>query len=270
MELREQVRADLLDLATVIADLVLRTAVAAGLPEARREASSVLDEAESLFGTSCVLEAERHSLATPNAVGAVPQDNSRPAGDGRPCSAWDHFAIGRVLYRQGEIAAAEKEMDCALAMQPGALWPNFWKGNCAFRLNRAQDAVVAFSVCVAIAPEVAWGYANRGLAYAELGEAKRARSDFERALQLDSGLVCALRGRGLLHYRARCYAEALADFHRCLDLGADRAAACVDIAMVYLADSQIPEARRWAKKATELDPANQQALAILSRPRLNK
>jgi tetratricopeptide (TPR) repeat protein len=265
-QLREQVRADLLDLAIVMVDLQLRVAAPAELAEARREARALLEDAERLFGTSCVLEEERSNLEKTISGGAVPcPADSRRAVDRTPRTAWEHFALGRALFRQGQIAAAEKEMDCALGLEPGALWANYWKGNCAYRLERPQDAVVAFSACVALAPEMAWCYGNRGLAYAELGQTERALGDYERALKLDPGLVSALRGRGLIHYRMHRYAEALADFHTCLGLGADRAGTCADIAMVHLANGERTEARSWATKVFEVDPRNKHALGILSR-----
>jgi tetratricopeptide (TPR) repeat protein len=213
----------------------------------------VLDEAERLFGTSCVLSEERRTRDPSGKVGAAPA----------PGNAWEHLALGRIYLRGGEVAAAEGEMDRALELEPGALWPNYWKGNCAFRLKRFDDAVVAFSVCVALAPRSAWCYANRGLARAESGRLDRAAEDFENALRLDPGLASAVRGRGLLHYRQHRYPEALADLRRTLELGADPAAAYADMALVHLAAGNRLQALSCIRNSLDHNPAQERARELL-------
>jgi serine/threonine protein kinase len=252
-DLEQQVRADLLDLAILLADLRTRLAVPAGPREPRDEAVAVLDEAERLFGTSCVLSEERRTRDPSGKVGAAPA----------PGNAWEHLALGRIYLRGGEVAAAEGEMDRALELEPGALWPNYWKGNCAFRLKRFDDAVVAFSVCVALAPRSAWCYANRGLARAESGRLDRAAEDFENALRLDPGLASAVRGRGLLHYRQHRYPEALADLRRTLELGADPAAAYADMALVHLAAGNRLQALSCIRNSLDHNPAQERARELL-------
>jgi serine/threonine protein kinase/Tfp pilus assembly protein PilF len=254
-DLERQVRADLLDLAILLADLRVRLAPAAEAAAARDEAVAVLDEAERLFGTSCVLSEERRSRDPAGRAGPAPV----------PRNAWEHLALGRIYLRKGDLAAAEGEMDRALRLEPGALWPNYWKGSCAFRQHRFDDAVVAFSVCVALAPESAWCYANRGLARAESGKLDRAAEDFEHALRLDPGLASAVRGRGLLHYRGRRYPEALADLRRTLELGADPAAAYADMALVHLAAGNRAEALACVRNVLDRDPADARARQLLRR-----
>jgi serine/threonine protein kinase/Tfp pilus assembly protein PilF len=264
-ELDRQVRADLLDLAILLADLRVRLASPAEAAPARDRALAVLDEAERLFAKSRVLAEERRAklqTAGPreDAAIAVARD-AVPA----PRNAWEHFALGRSYFRGGDVAAAEGEMDRALALEPGALWPNFWKGNCAYRLGRFDDAVVAFSVCVALAPESAWCYSNRGLAFAELGRSNRAAEDFDQALRLDPALAAAVRGRGLLHYRAGRYAEALADLGRTLELGAEPARVFADLALIHLAGGDLAEALACARRSLEHDPGQPQARELQER-----
>ena len=259
-DLEQQVRADLLDLAILWADLRVRLSQPGETKSARDEAVAVLDEAERLFGTSCVLTEERRAL-----VPVAGEPLNEDVAPDTPRNAWEHFALGRAYFRAGDFDTAEGEMDRALALEPGSLWPNFWKGNCAFRLGRFDDAVVAFSVCVALAPHSAWCYSNRGLAYAEMDRPDRAVEDFEDALRLEPTLVAAVRGRGLLHYRARRYPEALADLRRTLGLGAEPAAVYADLALVHLAAGDRAEALACVRKALAHDPGQPQARELLER-----
>jgi eukaryotic-like serine/threonine-protein kinase len=263
-DLTEQVCSDLLDLAILGADLRVRLSAPDELRPAREEALALLDEAEILFGPSCVLSEERRAHAL--AMGRPDVDGSTEKGAAQaPRNGWEHFAVGRSYLRAGNIDAAEKEMDLALALEPGALWPNFWKGSCAFRCGRFDDAVVAFSVCIVLSPRSAWCYSNRGLAYAELGRVDRARQDYDRALELDPTLAVAVRGRGLLHYRARRYSEARADFRRAIELGAEPAASYADLALVYFTSGDKPEALACIRHALDHDPGQAQARELLAR-----
>jgi serine/threonine protein kinase/Flp pilus assembly protein TadD len=257
--LEDQIRADLLDVAIVLADLSVRHAAPSEMEAARREAVGVLDDAERLFGPSCVLAAERrartHSQSVDDPYLVEPE----------PRNAQEHFALGRFYFRAGQVEQAEKEMNLALEVDPGTLWPNFWKGNCAFRSKRFDDAVVAFSVCVALAPDRAWCYSNRGLAYAEMGRLDRARDDFEHAIRLDPTDAAAFRGRGLLHCRARRYPQALADLRHTLSLGADPTAAYADLALVHWAAGNRADAVACARRSVQADPGQTRARELLDR-----
>lgn len=65
----------------------------------------------------------------------------------RPRTAWEHFAVGRILLRRGDTAAAAVELRQAFDAEPQGLWPNFYYGLAAYRLGRVQEAVAAFSAC---------------------------------------------------------------------------------------------------------------------------
>ena len=149
-DLEQQVRADLLDLAILWTDLRVRLAAPDESRPAGEEALTVLDEAEALFGPSCVLSEERHSRASALGRPEIDAGQAVPA----PRNAWEHYAVGRAFFRAGDMDAAQKQMDRALELEPESLWPNFWKGSCAFRLGRFDDAVVAFSVCVVLSPRM--------------------------------------------------------------------------------------------------------------------
>jgi serine/threonine protein kinase/tetratricopeptide (TPR) repeat protein len=189
----QQVRADLLDLAVLGADLRVRLAPADRAAAARGEALRLLEQAEEAFGPNAVLLRQREELARALGRGADARGAAMP-----PQTAWEHSALGRRLLQAGELEKAAAVFDRAVALAPGEFWPNFYQGVCAFRRGKFRDAVAAFRTCIALQPDSAPAYNNRGLAYARLGERERARSDYTRALQLDPNLEEAARNLALL------------------------------------------------------------------------
>jgi serine/threonine protein kinase/Flp pilus assembly protein TadD len=260
--LAAQVRADLLDLAVLWSHLLGRLAPAQQA-DARREALAVLDQAEELLGSSCVLYQERRTHAAALGWNHLADKSARKAFALPPRSAWEHYALGRAWFLAGDLEAALREMDLALARNPGALWPTFYKGCCSYRLGRCDDAVVAFSVCLALAPDSPWCSYNRGLAYVEMGRLDRALLDFDRALRLDPSFAAAALSRGLLHYRLGHYTEALDDLLRARRAGLDGAAVHCGLALVHLARRNREQALECARIALRIDPERAQAREVL-------
>lgn len=205
-ELDQQLQADLLDLAILWTDLRVRLVAEEGQVANlthRQEALAVLDQAELLFGPSCVLHEERqtHLMAlgmangTRSAAATAQRSESVPA----PRTAWEHYALGRIFFRAGDLPSASSYFQRALQLQPEGFWPNFYWGQCAYQQARYDDAVLAFSACVVLAPNRALCFYNRGLAYSMLGKSDRALLDFDQSLRLDPDLAgAALSRRNLL------------------------------------------------------------------------
>jgi tetratricopeptide (TPR) repeat protein len=267
-ELDGQVRTDMLDLALLWTDLRVRLADGPSRADARRSALRLLDEAEALFGPSCVLDRERQEHATALGLPA-------PAAAGPPRTAWEHYAVGRALLRAGDLDAAERHLAEALAPEPAALWPHFYHGRCAYQLGRHDDARDDFTACVLLDPGCAWCYYNRALAYTELGRAEagrpdraehfddRAAADYDRALDLDPTLAAAFLNRGMLHYRRQHFDRAAADLRRALDAGAAPAVAHYDLALVELARGDRAAALDHLRQALRDDPGHLEARALL-------
>jgi tetratricopeptide (TPR) repeat protein len=201
-ETTRRVRADLLDVAIIWADLRLRLTNADRAAEVRREALRLLAEAEKAFGPNAVLLREREGLARALGQHEEARAAARRRAELPPATAWEHYALGRRLLQDGDLGAAAGALEQAVALAPGEFWANFYQGECAFRRKRYREAVSAFRVCIALAPESAPAYNNRGLAYARLGEEARALSDYTQALQLDPTLAEAARNRALLQKKS--------------------------------------------------------------------
>jgi serine/threonine protein kinase len=200
LDLGSQVRADLLDLAILGVHLRVRLASLGDMESARRQALEILDEAETLFGPSCVLARERQTHARALGLTDVAEAAARQAAALAPRTAWDHCAVGLVHFRAGDYRRAAEEMDRALELEPNGLWPNFYFGSCVYHLGDFEEATTAFSVCVALAPQCAWCYANRALAYAALGKTDKAQRDYDRTLRLNPDHGSTPFGQGLRSY----------------------------------------------------------------------
>jgi tetratricopeptide (TPR) repeat protein len=210
-ELEQSMRTDLLELAIVGADLRVRLASQGAVNETRREACRLLDQAEATCGPSPALNRERRAHAM-----ALGESGSFPEPDTPPCSAWEHYDLGRSYLRSNLVAQADEEFQRTLELRPQDFWPNFFQGLCAYQLGHFEDAAAAFRTCIALAPTTAECFYNRARAEDALEQTGQAFSDYSRALELDSGLAVAALNRGILSYKAGRADEAITDFHRAL------------------------------------------------------
>jgi eukaryotic-like serine/threonine-protein kinase len=228
----EAVRADLLDLAILSADLHVRAAAGGDERAARREAVRLLAEAEERCGAGPATAAERarhlRALDDPAAKEAEAE-----AARQAPRTAWEFAALGRSALRDGRLDEAAAALAEAVRRQPQGLWPNFYRGVCAYRRGRADEAVEAFTVCVALAPDRATCYYNRARALTALRRLDDAARDLDRCLELDAALADAWLARGVLRYEAGRLDDALADLAEARSRGADPAAVAYNRALVH-------------------------------------
>jgi eukaryotic-like serine/threonine-protein kinase len=263
-----EVRADLIDLATLCADLRANRAAGRGTPEAIRDAIQILRDAEALFGPSPALSRDLRTYAKALGQTAVePSSASAEIEIPAPRTAWEHYDLGRSYLRSGEYDRAESEFQRAVEMHPGEFWPYFSEGICAYRLKRYEAAVSAFTICVALAPRIAPCYYNRALAYQAHGEAKRALADYTRALEIDARFTDAALNRGILNFHEGRPADALLDFDLALSTTSSRQALGLihyNAALVYLSLKDRASARsRLVQAIAHGDEAARRLLARL-------
>jgi eukaryotic-like serine/threonine-protein kinase len=202
-EVTRAVRADLLDLAVVGADLRLRLAAPGRAAKVRREALEILGQAEEAFGPNAVLLLERERLAGSLGQAEEARKAARRRATLPPRTAWEHYALGRRFLQAGELEQAAAELEQAVVLAPGDFWANFYQGKCAFSRGRYHEAVEAFRACLALSPQSAPSYHNRGLAHERLGDLERALRDYERALEFAPGLSEAAHNRARLQPKLR-------------------------------------------------------------------
>jgi serine/threonine protein kinase len=170
---------DLKDIAMFAAVLCARNA--GGSEAGAADAIRILDEAESTFGPSAVLEYERWKCR--RALGLA--DSESPPPQRRPASIWEHRALGSAYLEADDLNRAADQLAIARDLDPANFWANYYYGLCAYRLGSSAEAVAAFSVCIGANPGFADCFYNRGLAYLAMGQRHEATRDFERAIALD-------------------------------------------------------------------------------------
>jgi serine/threonine protein kinase/tetratricopeptide (TPR) repeat protein len=241
-ETEENLRRDLLDVAILTAECMLRLG-AADSDRVRRDALPIMLEAEAMFGASPVLSRLLQQIAF------AP---SRPTPPAR--TAWEHYTLGRWLLRAGDLDGAAAAFDQAVELRPQDFWPWFGKGRCAHRRERLDESIQAFTVCLALAPDSAACYHNRAMALTARGDAPAALRDYDRALRLDPKLAAAALNRGALHLQERRFAQAESDFRLALTLGANAAAVYYNQALVHQARQEFNAALTDLERALEHDP----------------
>ncbi len=250
-----QIRADLLDLALLWADLQRRLAQGDEAQARRAQAQRILAEAEELLGPCPALTRERQLLTGPESA-------SVPAAARR--SWWEHLTLGRSLLRSGELQRAAGELERALELRPQDFWANFYSGVCSYRRQQYAEAVHSFGVAIALAPESAEGYYNRALAHAAWGKKELALRDYDRALTLAPALGAAALNRGALHLQAGRLTQARTDLEHALRHGAEPATTHYNLALLHRALRDEAALRQHLEQALHHNPSHAEALALRS------
>jgi serine/threonine protein kinase/tetratricopeptide (TPR) repeat protein len=248
-EPEQTIRTDLLELAAIGADLMVRQAPADGIAAARANALRLLNEAEAICGASFALDVRRDEFAVP------PEQYLARASGRVPRSAWEYYELGRYNLRIGRVEEAAIAFQSSLDMRPHDFWPNFYHGLCSFRLHRFDEAVAGFRACLAIEPGSAVAHYNRALAYDAKGCIQDAYRGYSKAIELAPSLLAARLNRGILSYKTGRFTEAVADFDRGLEAGPDREMSGrfrFNLALAELGLGDRTRARVNAKKSVDL------------------
>lgn len=263
----QRLHADLIDLAILWTELRLRLAGTTEQPAQRQEALQTLAEAEALFGPSLLLCRQRQAIARAMGMTDLARAAEEQAAKLPPRTAWEHYALGRALLRDGQLPQAEASLQRAVALEPSAFWPNFSLGVCAYRQGQHPEAVNAFRVCIALAPERAECYFNRGLASQALGQVERALADYDRALRLQPTLAAASFNRGTLLCREKRFREALIDLQLALRNGFAPAPVHYNLAVAHHGLNDRSAAVAHAQQVLRHQPGHPEAQALLGQLR---
>ncbi len=214
--LDDQIRADLLELVGLWAELRTRLARPDESRAANEEALAILEEARAACGPSFSLNRLQRTLSH-----ALGRDESPARAQPVPRSPHDHYDYGRSLLRQGQYQAAAEQFRLSLDRRPQDFWPNFYLGLCEYRLKDYRAAMTAFGIGNALAHGHAECYFNRAMAAEALEQRDQAIRDYTHALEQDKHLTAARINRGILSYKAGRLAEAIADFRQALATSSD-------------------------------------------------
>ncbi len=254
-----KLRAELLDLALLWAELQLYLAGPQPAAEVTRELSKLLDDAVQLdHSTPAVAIVRRRIAGQP----IVPLKGDSTAG---LLTMWDQCAYGRELLMQGNLAEARACFERAIELEPDAFWPYFYATICNYRERRFDEALRAADVAIALAPRQAECFVNRGLVEQATGDSDAALRDFTTALDLNSRLARAAFDRGIVLAARKRHTEAIADFERALAAGADPAATHYQLALVQLDRNDRAAALVQVEQALVAQPDYGPALTLRTR-----
>jgi tetratricopeptide (TPR) repeat protein len=129
-----------------------------------------------------------------------------------------HLREGALLIEKGDLAAAIRAFDAALAADPNSARAHLERGD-AFRLHGDLGrAIEDYTQALKLEPASAIALNNRGLAYDAKGEDDRALADFASALRLNPRLAAAHLNRGALQHRRGDTERAIADYSAAIRL----------------------------------------------------
>jgi serine/threonine protein kinase/Flp pilus assembly protein TadD len=249
-----QVRTDLIDLATILAEMAARQAPsgAAAPHSPLADAVTILNEAQAELGPSAAVSRDLWSYS--RALGLTEAETPPPAR-APPSTAWEHYDLARTYLRAADFARAESELRRSSELRPEEFWPHFYVGLCCYKLGRHADAVASLGTAIALAPRTAECYFNRALAQQALGRYDDAIRDDARALELDARFTDAALNLGIALFRAGRHAEALEALERARAMtSSPRVLGLIayNTALIQMARHDEPAARASLRRALEL------------------
>ena len=165
------------------------------LAEARRRASEILRESETLCGSNLVLDLARRQIAATDASVDATDIQGLECIRTRPGSitCWGATCIG-----WGSMTKSHREFARAIEIEPDAFWPNFYETLCYYQSGRFEDALNTAYVCVALSPKSPECFFNRGLCHQAPITTSRPSPIYYAALELAPHLAEAALRRGML------------------------------------------------------------------------
>jgi tetratricopeptide (TPR) repeat protein len=100
-------------------------------------------------------------------------------------SSIEHFNLGVVLAKEGELALAEHELRRALAEEPTRAVVHIELGKVLARAGRTEEAIVLFERAAALEPGQPRTFHTLGLLHRRTGDLAAAERAFREALRLD-------------------------------------------------------------------------------------
>jgi tetratricopeptide (TPR) repeat protein len=137
----------------------------------------------------------------------------------------DHFdclqLLGLIFLQRGDHASAVKQIDAALACDPGNSVALNNRGIALKGLKRLDDALASCDRALAVRPDYAEALANRANVLQLLGRLEEALASYDRLVALEPHSAAAHANRGDVLRELKRFAEALTSCERALALRAD-------------------------------------------------
>jgi tetratricopeptide (TPR) repeat protein len=165
-----------------------------------------------------------------------------------------HNNLGTLLLARGEAAAAETELERALAIRADVPELHHTMADALLQLGRRDDARTAYARALAVAPGYAPAHNALGLMLLDDGNPTEAMAEFEAAIRLRPDLAAPYYNLGNTLVAVGRWREAAPYYERAVVLDPFFAQAHNNLANVYAYAGNVPAAVEHWEKALALEP----------------
>jgi tetratricopeptide (TPR) repeat protein len=171
--------------------------------------------------------------------------------------------LAERFQRRGQVTAAIRELEKAVAWQPGLAEAHKQLGFCLAQVRDHPRAVAHLQRATALDPADWDGFAYLGTIYQHTGRYLDGARAFERASALNPRLADAHFHAGECYLAATLLDPATAAFRRALALQPENHTALFLLGQAYWWQGRLEEARREVAEAARLQPRNAKYLRTL-------
>ena len=169
-----------------------------------------------------------------------------------PSYSVGHQWYANHLVATGRFEEAEREMSRAREVNPLSLIANLALGWVFYYAGRHEDAVRQCDLALEMDPDWDLGHLWRGMAMEELGRGPEALASLRRSVELSGGSGISTAALAHAHATTGAPTEARRLLSGLLEERGDgRYLPSFEIAKVYVALGEVPEAIRWLERAYE-------------------
>jgi tetratricopeptide (TPR) repeat protein len=171
--------------------------------------------------------------------------------------AQGRYMMGTIHLARGELDAAQREYEAALASNPKAAGPDALNdlGIIAARRGDTERAERYFRLAAAADPEYSKGWNNLGNIRADAGDAEGARKYYERAIAVDPEDARAYYFYGKLLLKGGDAARAAEEFERAVHYQPNFTEAWLELGNIYRRRGDLARARDCFEKVVYYEPA---------------
>jgi predicted O-linked N-acetylglucosamine transferase (SPINDLY family) len=157
--------------------------------------------------------------------------------------------LGVLKFQRGDAAAAVRQFDTALALEPNNAFAHSNRSVALAALARFEEALASADKALALKPDHAEAWSSRAAALFELRRFDEALASAERAIALKPNHADAYASRGNVHKQRGALEEAIVDYGKAIELNPTFVRAIINRAVA------LGELRRFDEALADCDRA---------------
>ena len=182
-----------------------------------------------------------------------------------PANAFGHYMLGLSAWKSGDLKAAEKAFDAALALDPSHVKSLLNSSRVLLDADRATEALERIERALEIDSASSDGLRLLGRANVALGRTDEAIGAYRRAIVADNGDVWSMNNLGLIYIEAGEAEQALAPLARAVELRPTAPVFRNNLGIALERTGQLLSARKAFEAALTADSTYGKAAASLAR-----